>query len=76
MEISWPGARSRANLELGAVEVGFRRDDGRPQPFPDIDEHCALAGARRLLDREMCVLVCRHARHNATLGALYPLTPR
>ena len=65
------------NLDLGTFQVRSGVDDGGPDPFADVDDHRALAGARRFLGDGVVVRV-RRRRHEATLGALYPLwgTPK
>ncbi len=45
------------NLQLCAIEFGFGVDDGRPDPISDIDKDGTLTGARRFLDRAMCMRV-------------------
>jgi len=73
-----PFVRRRPNLELLAVQFEVGVDDGCPHSFPDVDDDGALARTWRLLGDSVAVTVVRHVRHDATLGALYPLwgTPR
>jgi hypothetical protein len=73
-----PFVRRRPNLELLAVQDGVGIDDGCPHPFSDVNDDRALAGTWWLLGDSVAVMVAGHVRHEATLGALYPLwgTPR
>ncbi len=61
------------NFELGAVQVGVGEDDGRPDPFSNVDHDCALTGTGRLLGCGVGMETHRRRRHEVTLGALYPL---
>jgi hypothetical protein len=67
-----PSVGLRPNFELRAVQVGVGKDDGRPHPCSNIDDHCALTRARGLLGFGVGVMVLQGPRHEATLGALYP----
>lgn len=66
------------DFDLGTCQVGMGIDDGGSDPFSDVNDHCALAGAGRLLSDGVVVKVRRRRRHDAMLGALYPLcgTPK
>ncbi len=63
----------RSNFELGAVQIRIGEDDSRAHSLTNIDNHCAFTGTGGMFGDRVGVMAHRRRRHEATLGALYPL---